>query len=97
MPAFRFTVLSIILKNNSPYELVNRKNMKDILEGLLPYSGKSELHVVWFPAKQTLNNCADIIMPYTDFLNTLVERRPSNAAVRKIRAVMTSLDGVSGK
>jgi len=34
------TVLSIILKNNSPYELAKRKNMKDILEGLLPYSEK---------------------------------------------------------
>jgi len=41
---FFFSVLSIILKNNSPYELANRKNMKDILEALLPYSGQSLLH-----------------------------------------------------
>ncbi|KAJ7358996.1 Transducin (beta)-like 3 [Desmophyllum pertusum] len=34
------TVLTIILKHNSPYELMNRKNMKDTVEGLLPYSEK---------------------------------------------------------
>ncbi|KAL9962409.1 hypothetical protein ACROYT_G031510 [Oculina patagonica] len=34
------TVLSIILRNNSPYELANRKNMKDTVEALLPYSEK---------------------------------------------------------
>lgn len=34
------TVLSIILKSKSPYDLMNRSNMKDTIEALLPYSEK---------------------------------------------------------
>ena len=49
--------------------------MKDILEGLLPYSGKSVLLMIYSPAKQTLNNYAVVMMPYPDFHNTLVKRR----------------------
>ena len=64
---FHFTVLSIILKNNSPYELANRKNMKDILEGLLPYSGQSVLHSFCFPAKQISNWMALCKRDVSDF------------------------------
>ncbi|CAH3195741.1 unnamed protein product, partial [Porites evermanni] len=34
------TVLSIILKNKTPYELMNRPNMKETVEALIPYSEK---------------------------------------------------------
>jgi len=34
------TVLSIILKSKSPYDLMNRPNMKDMVEALIPYSEK---------------------------------------------------------
>lgn len=61
---FLFSVLSIILKNNSPYELANRKNMKDVLEALVPYSGQSVSCMVCFSAKQTFNNSAVIIMTF---------------------------------
>ena len=33
-------VLSIILKSKSPFELMNKPNMKDAIEALIPYSGK---------------------------------------------------------
>jgi len=33
------------------------------------------LHMVCFLARQTLNNYAVMIIPYPDFLNTLMERR----------------------
>lgn len=33
-------VLSIILKSKSPFELMNKPNMKDAIEALIPYSGE---------------------------------------------------------
>ena len=38
---FFFSVLSIILRNNSPYNLMKKKNIKDTMEALLSYSGQS--------------------------------------------------------
>ena len=35
-----FSVLSIILRNNSPYDLMKKKNIKDTMEALLSYSGQ---------------------------------------------------------
>ena len=35
-----FSVLSIILRNNSPYNLMKKKNIKDTMEALLSYSGQ---------------------------------------------------------
>lgn len=37
---FFFSVLSIILRNNSPYDLMKKKNIKDTMEALLSYSGQ---------------------------------------------------------
>ena len=37
---FFFSVLSIILRNNSPYNLMKKKNIKDTMEALLSYSGQ---------------------------------------------------------
>lgn len=41
---FFFSVLSIILRNNSPYNLMKKKNIKDTMEALLSYSGQ----LMWY-------------------------------------------------
>ena len=41
---FFFSVLSIILRNNSPYDLMKKKNIKDTMEALLSYSGQ----LMWY-------------------------------------------------
>ena len=41
---FFLLVLSIILKSKTPYELMNRPNMKETVEALIPYSGLFLVH-----------------------------------------------------
>ncbi|EDO32893.1 predicted protein [Nematostella vectensis] len=40
------TVMSIILRSTSPYELIDRPNMKDTIEALLPYTGM--VYQTWY-------------------------------------------------
>lgn len=45
---FFFSVLSIILRNNSPYDLMKKKNIKDTMEALLSYSGQLMWYMIFY-------------------------------------------------
>lgn len=53
---FFFSVLSIILRNNSPYDLMKKKNIKDTMEALLSYSGQLMRYLV-FDFRSFLLSC----------------------------------------
>ena len=53
---FFFSVLSIILRNNSPYNLMKKKNIKDTMEALLSYSGQLMWYLI-FDFRSFLLSC----------------------------------------